>query len=275
MKANIILFNKSFTHPELLELDEKITNKLNIDLPLAGDEDIEKLQNIRLDIPFDVCWYESTTGPLAIVNFFGYPDWFISFKGILVSDLDVIAYIRFRYKSVANPFEASTFVQLSDAQTFDHVITKMDEQIALNGLKGRDKDYKYNPSVSLRGMLHTIVVALNYTIANGRSFSDTCRIREKVKINGKKEFITIRKLVYIGDKRTDSFTTPGGKCIEYSHRFEIRGHWRTLTYGKVGKDRNGVYNVAEKTWVRPYEKGEKDAPLLKKTRVISSNLSIG
>ena len=54
--------------------------------------------------------------------------------------------------------------------------------------------------------------------------------------------------------------------LEYSHCFSVRGHWRRVNEGTLGKDRNGNYNVKGYTWVTEYVKGEGE--LSKRLRVI-------
>jgi hypothetical protein len=54
--------------------------------------------------------------------------------------------------------------------------------------------------------------------------------------------------------------------LEYSFCFRVRGHWRHINEGTLGKDRNGNYNVKGYTWVTEYTKGEGE--LAKRIRVI-------
>ena len=54
--------------------------------------------------------------------------------------------------------------------------------------------------------------------------------------------------------------------LEYSYCFRVRGHWRRVNEGTLGKDRNGNYNVKGYTWVTEYTKGEGE--LAKRIRVI-------
>jgi hypothetical protein len=80
-----------------------------------------------------------------------------------------------------------------------------------------------------------------------------------------------RPIYYIlGEKQED--VTPKYKSIrpvgnlEYSFTFKVRGHWRHINEGTLGKDRNGNYNVHGYTWVTEYTKGEGE--LAKRIRVI-------
>lgn len=61
-------------------------------------------------------------------------------------------------------------------------------------------------------------------------------------------------------------TTYQGHKIDWSHRWEVRGHWRKVK--GLGKDREGVYGVRGFTWIKAHVKGNADKPLVKKTRVV-------
>lgn len=54
--------------------------------------------------------------------------------------------------------------------------------------------------------------------------------------------------------------------LEYSYCFRVRGHWRRINEGVLGKDRNGNYNVHGYTWVTEYTKGEGE--LAKRIRAV-------
>lgn len=56
-----------------------------------------------------------------------------------------------------------------------------------------------------------------------------------------------------------------GASIDWSHRWEVAGHWRRIR--GVGKDRTGRYLVPGATWVRPHEKGKELVAAVRKTRV--------
>lgn len=77
----------------------------------------------------------------------------------------------------------------------------------------------------------------------------------------------IRRIVRIVPKtqRRDTVRplTPTG-IIDWSHRWEVRGHWRRVK--GLGKDRAGDYVVRGFTWVRDFVKGPADLPLVTKTR---------
>lgn len=88
----------------------------------------------------------------------------------------------------------------------------------------------------------------------------------KTKTEHGNKIIRIRKIVHIADSDTYLKTKSiQGDPIDWSHRWEVRGHWRKTRY--LGKDRNGDYRVNGHTWVTEHEKGPEDLPLIKKTRL--------
>jgi hypothetical protein len=96
-------------------------------------------------------------------------------------------------------------------------------------------------------------------------------VGKKMKIgSGKnKRFIKIRRLIHIQPKRPrNKLEIIGTRKIDWSHRWLVRGHWRTLGPGKVGKDRNGVYCIPGKTWVTDGVKGPDNKPIVHKTRFV-------
>lgn len=99
--------------------------------------------------------------------------------------------------------------------------------------------------------------------------------KKKVNIKGKykdgdkkKKKIRIREIIYIDLKKNQK--EYGKVCastgIKWSHSSLCPGHWRRLKSGKIGKDRHGVYNQKERTWVIPHWKGEGER--INKTRII-------
>lgn len=95
-------------------------------------------------------------------------------------------------------------------------------------------------------------------------------VNEKVKIRTPSSgtaFHKIKKIVYIRDSRQKDVQPILGRTIDWTHRWMVRGHWRT-NQGKVGKDRGGNYCVPNFTWVSEHERGPEDAPLVSKTRVV-------
>lgn len=93
-------------------------------------------------------------------------------------------------------------------------------------------------------------------------------VRERIKIGtGKdKKTHTIRRIIHVHPKKDRPATTPKGNLIDWSHRWNVRGHWRKCD--GLGKDREGNYTQSGHTWVVHHEKGPEHLPLVQKTRFV-------
>lgn len=94
-------------------------------------------------------------------------------------------------------------------------------------------------------------------------------ISDKFKIgSGKnKYFHKIKRVIHVAPKKLhERVESCGSRVIDWSHRWSVRGHWRTCN--GIGKDRDGNYCVEGKTWVEAHEKGPEEAELIKKQRVV-------
>jgi hypothetical protein len=69
-------------------------------------------------------------------------------------------------------------------------------------------------------------------------------------------------------KEKEEYAGIGGAPIDWSHRWEVRGHWRKQD--GIGKDRAGEYQVRGWTWVVPHTKGPEDKLLVKKIRIVEN-----
>lgn len=93
-------------------------------------------------------------------------------------------------------------------------------------------------------------------------------IRIKSKEAGKNKIKKIKKIVIVKNKK-NKMTSFGGSEIDWSHRWEVRGHWRSIR--GVGKDRNGDYKISGLTWVKDFVKGPEDKIFVKKTRIVNNS----
>jgi hypothetical protein len=90
----------------------------------------------------------------------------------------------------------------------------------------------------------------------------------KLNTDGVKQSFRIRKIVHVVPKKqTEEYETTANRQIDWSHRWWVRGHWRSIKMG-LGKNRNGDYCIANYTWVSEHEKGPEEAPLISKTRLV-------
>lgn len=93
--------------------------------------------------------------------------------------------------------------------------------------------------------------------------------REKVDISLHNYSINDVVIIKPGEIIRESSNRPQANIREFTHRWEVRGHWRKCQ--GIGKDRHGLYNQANRTWIRESVRGPQDLPLVKKTRVLMSN----
>jgi hypothetical protein len=93
------------------------------------------------------------------------------------------------------------------------------------------------------------------------------RIKTKV-VDGKLKSV-INKIIYIVPKKDRQiFKGPNNQAIDWSHQWEVRGHWRKCS--TIGKDRDGKYLVSGFTWVKDHVKGPEQKDLVIKTRVFKT-----
>lgn len=101
----------------------------------------------------------------------------------------------------------------------------------------------------------------------------TERVNEIVKTrkNGKNSFTRIQQVVRVYPKSTKkhSISPAYGGRIDYSHRWTVRGHWRTIGE-HTGKNREGLL-LKGYTWVKNHIKGPENKILIKKTRFLANH----
>ena len=80
-----------------------------------------------------------------------------------------------------------------------------------------------------------------------------------------RRLVKVKNIVYVvpSTERSD-FNQKNGTNIDWSHRWEVRGHWRRVAH--IGKDPEGNYCIPGFTWVLPSIKGPDTSPLIRKTR---------
>lgn len=113
-----------------------------------------------------------------------------------------------------------------------------------------------------------IVVSAVKHLNTGRLFRDSeASVKIKTKTSTGKKVHKINEIIYVGSPKAARVTSVSGKTLEYSHQFEVRGHWRSISTNSIGKDRNGKRCTIGRTWVSDFVKGDKEAPLISKIRV--------
>jgi len=86
--------------------------------------------------------------------------------------------------------------------------------------------------------------------------------------SNKKKIPIIKDIIRVVPKKEQYKTKPlFSKEIDWTHRWEVRGHWRKIK--GIGKNRNNEYCTKSFTWVVPHEKGPENKILVKKKRIIN------
>lgn len=101
-----------------------------------------------------------------------------------------------------------------------------------------------------------------------RSSFGTSKSLGKIKVKTKegKQFIKPHKFIYVAPKsKRDSFVQNNTANIDWSYRWEVRGHWRYIP-DRIGKNREGN-PIQHYTWIASYVKGPEDKPLIEKVRI--------
>lgn len=128
-----------------------------------------------------------------------------------------------------------------------------------------EKKYDFNKS-----SIHAWLFALFQALGTAQLGEE--RINERVRVGSGKnrEFVKIKKIVHVRPKRpANAKPLPEhvSRVIEWSHSWEVRGHWRKVP--TLGKDQHGNYCIPNFTWVVPSIKGK--GKLVKKTRFVHSD----
>lgn len=215
------------------------------------EEDLHRIKEIRKsnvdvieDLSFKVCSFEGDARPLAVVkdNDSGMIDFLCC---VVVRELRPREYEMISYQVRVDP-------------------------------KGPIGSFYYacpSDGEAYRDLL-SIVIALTEKITVGEMGFEKTKDRIKL-CNG--VIKKIKHIVHIIPKRIKSDFSKTHPSIDWSHQWEVRGHWRVIEYlnketgevnfERVGKDRYGEYNVEGYTWVASHVKGPDHLPLVKKTRV--------
>lgn len=104
-------------------------------------------------------------------------------------------------------------------------------------------------------------------LARHRTGVESVRVSMKIGQGKNKRHYRLRRVIHVCPKSQIEKRYTGTKSVDWSHRFEVRGHWRKLD-GGLGKDREGNYCVSGFTWVTHHIRGPEHLPLVKKVRVI-------
>jgi len=112
---------------------------------------------------------------------------------------------------------------------------------------------------------HQLFEILNLISSEKQVGLDKTKMKFRTGTGKLRRQLTLKNIVYvIPSAERATFNEKYGAKIDWTHRWEVRGHWRTVP--NIGKDPDGDYCIPGKTWVRPSVKGPDTAPLIQKTR---------
>lgn len=229
------------------------------------------LEYNEIDLPFKDCWFESLN--IHYLCTVPMENQIIALQGFLIHEISPHYYESIGLFDILKPNGKDFIIEdMIQGATFSNIkdkkLSKDLEALVKKNNNMTDAEfntYKFFESL-LQGSTFNLLNKMNdYEMIEAINTHKTYRKNnaQTFKINN---VIKISKY-----KRSNN---PNGNLstiskIKYSHRFEVRGHWRKLSSEeKIGKDRNGEYNINGFTWVNEFEKGDKELPLIEKTRII-------
>lgn len=183
----------------------------------------------ELDIPFKTCFFENYDCPLVVYQ--DYKEGFTVTLGMWVHELSPKQYIFICLDTTLYP-NGNIYTSLfsyDDINDFNAMtITKKSLDFLSNCCLGEGKT----------------------------------RVQIKTKENGIKCINKIKKVIHVIHKKNVSLL-PKGLNIDWSHKWEVMGHWRKIN--TIGKDREDNYNIKGYTWIKNYTKGSGE--LIRKIRI--------
>lgn len=196
----------------------------------------------EVDLPFKTCWFEmSSAKPLFKIDY-EYPDSAIPpmyVTGLLANEISPMKYEFYYSATIGESKYQHTFYMSPDDPKIDSDMFVI--------------------------IMRALAAYLNQ-VGKQRSGVLPSAERIKVKVDGEKMLLKIRKIVYIKPK-SDKDIPSGLGGIVWSHSWEVRGHWKEIP-GKIGHDREG--NPCKGFgWWKSHRKGPEHLPVVKKVRVFS------
>lgn len=106
-------------------------------------------------------------------------------------------------------------------------------------------------------------------ISKEKSGLEIVNVKQKIGSGKLKTFHKIKSVIHITGSPSRYSGSYGSREVDWTHRFEVRGHWRK--FPGIGKDRQGSYSVVGFTWIDSYVKGSEELPLIKKQRIVQDD----
>lgn len=258
-----------FDYDEVVTLRPQLVTKMH---PFfVSREIIEDLENnppppekeFLIDQPFPTVWLEATDGGALFA--FGTDTWIV---GILCHEIDTTRYlaevltIRDDRHHIFMPLDLDKIklkvqtIELSRETVFN----KRPHSFL-------DNQSEYDPYLAVQTATHDVLYWTFKRFRTDFAFANEKipPIRERVGTGANRQKIKINQLVRVMlKKERKNYERSVGHPVDWSHKWEVMGHWRKID--GIGKDKLGEYVVRGQTWVKPHEKGKGD--LVKKTRLV-------
>jgi len=235
-----------------------------------------QIEALELDLPFKTCFFESLDGPIMfdkeeISDQEYQPSHTV---GLLVHEISPRQYEFFNlsfvpeecYRSMAEFVRRGLVEGGSDAPPLEQIIEEFRQDIH----HSRNTIWYWNTTLWPRANLWGHVVCRLLSKLKQEDVG-TDQVSRKVwlRIGGEKVKRKISQVIRVCPKAAVKNLKPiGHHEVDWGQRWVVRGHWRRLGDGQIGKNRAGEYNTVGFTWVVPYVKGPEDKPLIKKERLV-------
>lgn len=126
----------------------------------------------------------------------------------------------------------------------------------------------------VEGKLYRAAQFLFTSMRKNSSETGTVRVDGKAKVGTgqNRRLMKVKNLVIVTPKKHKKILAEhigAKKEIDWSHRWDVMGHWRIIS--GIGKDRTGNYSIKGYTWVISHTKGPEDKILVRKTRFVAED----
>lgn len=208
---------------------------------------IEKELGLQLDLPFSTCIFERIGGPLYQLD---------------VGD----QLMRLPYGTDPQLTEERFVVLVNELAPRKYEFFTFELMVPVDTKHHERAGVSYSTSdAPVIGVTETTELLIN-DIGSSQLGREAVRERVKLGTGNYKRTHTIRTLIHVS-KGTPQVVV-GHRDVDWTHRWEVRGHWRNIDATAIGKNRDGEYGVVGMTWVKEHTKGPEELPVVNKLRVV-------
>lgn len=245
-------------------LDDAILDKMSglFDLERKGEyawaseSQLEQYQVSPLPLPFNVCWFEGLDAFLArgVVGTPGTPE---------MSELCIAGMLALNGPVAVHMMSLVTVMRTGQPPDLKIVASAIpyDSTALSSPMLQQAKGVDFVGQMAYRFLRRF----LDFQRANCSQASVKINHKFKTGVGDGRKLVRIRDSVDVilkGDRK--KYEARVGKAIDWSHRWEVMGHWRK--HDGTGKDQFGNYCIEGFTWVSPHEKGPDGKELVVKSR---------